>query len=125
QRADVRATALGIGPADDHVLLSVEALGPHPDPEVAWRVVSIGSLGDGAFETKLAGLRAELRTVTSNVLAVAQAAYLFSEQTFQALLALDRWQLGGAHAIQEQKIEGEEDEFTCPSFIHRSLQTAE
>ena len=61
----------------------------------------------------------------SNVLAVAQTADLFLEQTFQAFLALDQRQLGCAHAIQEQKIEGEKDEFTCSAFIHRGLQTAE
>jgi hypothetical protein len=33
--------------------------------------------------------------------------------------------LGGAHAIQEQDIEGEEDKLIGAAFIHRSLQTTE
>ena len=67
----------------------------------------------------------KLRTVASDVLAVAQAADLLLEQALQPLLALDQRQLGRALAIQEQKIEGEEHELICPAFIHRRLQPAE
>ena len=59
------------------------------------------------------------------MLAVAQAADLLLEQALQPLLALDQRQLGRALAIQEQKIEGEEDELIRAAFIHRRLEPAE
>ena len=40
-------------------------------------------------------------------------------------MALEQRQLGFALAVQEQKIEGEEDELVCPAFIHRRLEPAE
>jgi hypothetical protein len=46
-------------------------------------------LGDGALKTELASLRAELRTVAGNVLAVAQAVDVLSEERLQPFLALD------------------------------------
>ena len=70
-------------------------------------------------------MRAKARTVTGNVLAVAQAADLLLEQALQPFLALDQRQLGRALAIQEQKIEGEEDELIRAAFVHRRLEAAE
>ena len=84
QGADVRPASLGIGPANDHELLAVEALRLDPDPAVARCVGSIGALGDGAFQAQLAGLLAEARTVASNVLAVAQPVDLLLEQALAA-----------------------------------------
>ena len=125
QRADMRSATLRIGPADDNELLAVEALRLDPDPAVAWGIGSIGLLGDGALQAQLAGLRAEAGTVTGNVLAVAQAADFLLEQPLQPFLALDQRQLGRAHAIQEQEIEGEEDKLIRAAFIHRRLEAAE
>ena len=65
------------------------------------------------------------RTVAGNVLAVAQPADLLLEQALQPLLALDQRQLGRALAVQEQEIEGEEDELIGAAFIHRRLEPAE
>jgi len=84
----VRAAALRISPADDDELFAVQALRFDPDPPVTWCVGSIGLLGDGAFEAQLAGLCPEGRTVTDNVLTVAQAADLLLEQPLQRSLRL-------------------------------------
>jgi hypothetical protein len=43
-----------------------------------------------AFETELAGLRSEARTVANDVLTVAEAAKLLLEQALQPCLALDQ-----------------------------------
>jgi hypothetical protein len=80
QGADVPPASLRVGPSNDHELLAIEALRLDPDAAVARSVWSVGALGDDAFETELAGLRAELRTVASNVLAVAQTTDLLLEQ---------------------------------------------
>jgi hypothetical protein len=64
---------------------------------------------------------AKARTVSNDVLAVAQPLGLLVEQAFQPLLALDEWQLSGALAVQVQKIEGEEHELIRPAFIHCRL----
>jgi hypothetical protein len=79
----VRSVTLRIGPADDDELLAVEAFGFDPDPAVAWCIGPIRLLRDGALQAQLAGLRAEGRTVTGNVLAVAQpAGFLFATTPF-------------------------------------------
>lgn len=67
---------------------------------------------------------ARKRGPSVTTLAVAQAVNLFLEQAFQALLAGDQWEVRDALAVQIQEIEGEEDEVTCPAFIHHGLQTA-
>jgi hypothetical protein len=104
----VRPAALRIGPADDHEILAVEALGLDPGPTITGRIGPICVLGDGALEAQAAGLCAEARTITNNVLTVAQPADLLLEQTLP-FLAFDQRQLGHAHGIEEQEIEGEED----------------
>jgi hypothetical protein len=43
----------------------------------------------------------------------------------QPFLALDQMQLGSAHAIQEQQIEGKEDELIRAAFIHGGLEPTE
>jgi hypothetical protein len=53
----------------------------------------------GILETALAGLRAELRTVASNMLALAPTTDLFLAQALSPPLAFDQWQLGRALAI--------------------------
>jgi hypothetical protein len=78
--ADVPPASLRVGPSNDHELLAIEALRLEPDPTVARSIGSIGELWDDAFETELAGLRPKLRTVASNVLAVAQTTDLLLEQ---------------------------------------------
>jgi hypothetical protein len=40
-------------------------------------------------------------------------------------LALEQRQLGGAHAIQEQDIEGEEDKLIGATLVHCRLKPAE
>ena len=123
--AVVLATALGVGPADDHELLAVEALRLDPKAAIARRVGSIGPLGDDAFEAELAGLFAEARATAGNVFAVAQSRNRLPEQALQALLALDQRQGRGAFAIQVQQVEGEEDQLVRAAFVHRRLEPAE
>jgi hypothetical protein len=67
---------------------------------------------------------AEAKTVTSNVFTVPQPADLLLQQALQPFLAFDQRQLGRAHAIQEQEIEGEEDKLVRSAFIHRDLKAA-
>src|SRR5271156_3890449 len=87
QRADVPPASLGVGPADDYKLLSIEALRLDPDPAVARCVWSVGSLGDDAFQTQLAGVLTETRAVTSNMLVVPQPLDLLLKQPLEPLLA--------------------------------------
>jgi hypothetical protein len=68
---------------------------------------------------------AKAGAVTKNVLAIAKPTNLLHKEALQSVHALDERQLRSTLAIQKQKIEGEEDEFTCPAFIHRSLKAAE
>ena len=82
---------------------------------------SVGSLGDDAFQTQLAGVLTETRAVTSHMLVVPQPLDLLLEQPLEPLLALDERQLSGALAVQVQKIEGEEHELIRPAFIHCCL----
>jgi hypothetical protein len=63
-------------------------------------------------------LRSETRTVANEVLAVAEAVDLLLEQALQPFLTLNQRQLGRAYAIQEQKIEGEEDKLIGAALIH-------
>jgi hypothetical protein len=63
--------------------------------------------------------RAEARTVTNNVLAVAQATNLLLEEALWAFLALDQWKLRRALSVQAQKIEGEEDKLIRAAFWSR------
>ncbi len=59
------------------------------------------------------------------MLAVAQTADLLLEQACQLFLPFDERQLRRALPIQEQEIEGEEDELVGPAFVHRRLESAE
>jgi len=63
--------------------------------------------------------------VSANVFAVAQTVDLLLEQALQPLLALNQWQLSCALTVQEQKIEGEEDQLIGSAFIHRRLELTE
>jgi hypothetical protein len=87
-----------------------------PDPAVARCVWAVGSLGDDAFETQLAGVFTETRAVTSHMLVVPQPLDLLLEQPLEPLLALDEWQLCRALPIEKQKIEGEEHQLIGPPF---------
>jgi hypothetical protein len=68
----VPPASLRVGPSNDHELLAIEALQLDPDPAVARCVWSVGSLGDDAFQTQLAGVLTETRAVTSHILIVPQ-----------------------------------------------------
>jgi hypothetical protein len=47
------------------------------------------------------------------------------KQRFQTFLAFDERKGSGAFAIQEEKVEGEEDEIAGATVVHRGLQSAE
>jgi hypothetical protein len=89
----MRPTSGRVGPTNNNELLAIEALRLDPDPAVARCVWSVGSLGDDAFQTQLAGVLTETRAVTSQVLVVPQPLALLLEQPLEALLALDEGQL--------------------------------
>jgi hypothetical protein len=55
-------------------------------------------------------LRAKARAVAGDVIGVAQAVDFLPEQALQPRLVLDQRQLRGALTVQEQQVEGEEDE---------------
>jgi hypothetical protein len=119
--ADVRPAFLRVGPSNDHELLAIEALRLDLDPAVARCVWSVGSLGDDAFQTQLAGVLTETRAVTSHMLVVPQPLDLLLEQPLEPRLALDEWQLCRALPIEKQKIEGEEYKLIRPAFVHCRL----
>ena len=123
--AVVLATALWIGPADNHEFLPVEALRLHPNAAIAWRVATISQLGDDAFEAELAGLFPEAWATAGDVFAVAQPRNRLLEQVLRALLALGQRQGRGAFAIQVQQVEGEKDKLVRAAFVHRRLEPAE
>jgi hypothetical protein len=89
----MRPTSGQVCPTNNNELLAIEALRLDPDPAVARCVWSVGSLGDEAFQTQLAGVLTETRAVTSHVLVVPQPLDLLLEETLEALLAPDEWQL--------------------------------
>jgi hypothetical protein len=103
QSAEVPPASLRVGPTNDHKLLAIEALRLDPDPAVAWCVWSVGSLGDDAFKTQLAGVLAEARAVTGHMLVVPQPLDLLLEQPLEPLLALDERQLCRALTIEKAK----------------------
>src|ERR671912_179354 len=119
------AAALRVCPADDNELLAVEAFRLDPDPAVARSIGSVGALGDGALQPEPAGLRAKTRAVASDVIGVAQTVDFLAEQPLQPCLALDQRQFRRAFAVQEQQVEGEEDELISTAFVHSRLQAAE
>ena len=50
QRADIRAAAFGVGPADDDKFIAVEVFGLEPGPAIARAVRGIEALRDDALE---------------------------------------------------------------------------
>jgi len=70
QRSQPGPRALGIGPADHHELLAVQAFHFQPQAAIAGRVGRIGAFRNDALELKLAGLRMECRPVAAVIIAV-------------------------------------------------------
>jgi hypothetical protein len=84
QRADERAAALGVGPADDHEFLPVEALGLEPEPALAREIAGVQPLRDDAPEPELAGVPMKRLTLPDLMIAVPDGISPSPEESGQA-----------------------------------------
>jgi adenylate cyclase len=125
QGAEVRTAAARFRPADDNELLAVQALGLEPQAAIARNVGLVDPLRHHALYAQLAGLLAEARTVTHDVIGEAQTTDLALEQGPQPFLALDQGQPGGVLAVQEQQVEGHQHQRIGAPLVHGGLEAAE
>jgi hypothetical protein len=70
-------------------------------------------------------MRAEARAIAQHVVGEAQAGDLATEQGAQPVLALDQGQSRGIGAVEEQEIEGHEDQGIGAALVHGGLQPGE
>ena len=102
------AAAFGIGPADDHEFLAIETFDLQPGTPIRL-IPAVHALGDDPFELVLAGRFVKGRSVPDLVIVEADRRRHARQQLFQFGLAFDERQTGHVFAVQEQKIEQEED----------------
>src|SRR5829696_685455 len=84
QRPEMRTRALGVGPADHHKLLTVQALDLAPETAVAGLVGAVQPFRDDAFDPELAGIAIKGLSTHNMMFAVLQPGR--GEQRFKAFL---------------------------------------
>src|SRR5829696_7225539 len=106
----MRTRALGVGPANHHELLTVQALDLAPEAAIAGHVGAVEPLRNNALDPELAGMTVEGLAAHKMVLAVLQPGWCAREQRFEAFLSDPQRLACQVLTVKEDEIEQHEDE---------------
>jgi hypothetical protein len=125
ERADKRAAALGVGPADDHKFLPVEAFGLEPQPALSRAVTGIEPLRHDALEPESAGMPTERRPLPDLVVAVPDGVIPAIEKSGKTAFAGGQRERHQVPTIEVEKVEDEVDEVGTALSFRRVLDQCE